>query len=108
MVILGGDNPQDRMSAMGQKQTSEQVRAMSALPPKADIDQHGRDVRFVPKADIMQCSNSRSIGTSTDEFLPAGNAGWQRARCSACGKKGATIQHPGWGGNHIGFLPFPT
>jgi len=23
---------------------------MSALPPKADIDQRGRDVRFVPKA----------------------------------------------------------
>ena len=30
----------------------------------------------------------------------------QRARCSACGKKGATIQHPGWGGNDVGFLPF--
>ena len=30
---------------------------MSALPPKADMDQHGRDVRFVPKADIMQCSS---------------------------------------------------
>jgi hypothetical protein len=26
---------------------------MSALPPKADIDQYGRDVRFVPKADIL-------------------------------------------------------
>jgi len=26
---------------------------MSALPPKADMDQHGRDVRFVPKADIQ-------------------------------------------------------
>ena len=26
---------------------------MSALPPKADIDHHGRDVRFVPIADIM-------------------------------------------------------
>ena len=25
---------------------------MSALPPKADMDQHGRDVRFAPKADI--------------------------------------------------------
>jgi hypothetical protein len=24
---------------------------MSALPPKAEMDQHGRDVRFVPKAD---------------------------------------------------------
>jgi hypothetical protein len=30
---------------------------MSALPPKADIDRARWDVRFVPKADIMQCSN---------------------------------------------------
>ena len=30
------------------------------------------------------------------------------ARCSACGNKGATIQHPGWGGNDVGFLPFPV
>jgi hypothetical protein len=28
--------------------------AMSALPPKADIAQHGGNVRFVPKADIVQ------------------------------------------------------
>jgi hypothetical protein len=27
---------------------------MSALPPKADIAQHGGNVRFVPKADIVQ------------------------------------------------------
>jgi hypothetical protein len=30
------------------------------------------------------------------------------ARCTACGHKGATIQHPGWGGADIGFLPFPV
>jgi hypothetical protein len=29
----------------------QQVLAMSALPPKADIVQRDRDVRFVPKAD---------------------------------------------------------
>src|SRR5262249_45996145 len=40
------------MSALGQKQTSEHVRAMSALPPKADIADGMRNVRFVPKADI--------------------------------------------------------
>ena len=34
-----------------QKQTSERVRV--ALPPKADIDEVGRDVRFVSKADIQ-------------------------------------------------------
>jgi hypothetical protein len=35
------------------------IQAMSALPPKADMDQHGRDVRFVPKADIWRRSNLR-------------------------------------------------
>jgi hypothetical protein len=28
---------------------------MSALPPKADIAERGRHVRFVPKADIGRC-----------------------------------------------------
>jgi len=32
----------------------------------------------------------------------------QCARCTACGTKGATIQHPGWAGNHVGFMPFPV
>jgi len=40
------------MSALGQKQTFKRLRLMSALPPKADMDQCGCDVRFVPKADI--------------------------------------------------------
>ena len=35
---------------------------MSALPPKADMDQDGRDVCFVPKADI---------GTLFDELVSA-------------------------------------
>jgi hypothetical protein len=30
---------------------------MSALPPKADMDQSGCDVRFVPEADIGEISN---------------------------------------------------
>jgi len=29
------------------------------------------------------------------------------ARCTNCGGKGATLQRPGWAGNHIGFYPFP-
>jgi hypothetical protein len=36
------------MSALGQKQTLGHFRAMSALPPKADIGTQPRDVRFVP------------------------------------------------------------
>src|SRR5215472_14300571 len=50
-VILRANNPQDPMSALGQRGTSEPVQS-SALPPKADMDQPGRDVCFVPKADI--------------------------------------------------------
>src|SRR5215469_2083583 len=41
---------------------------MSALPPKADIGTHSRDVRFVPKADICDAANctlfDHLIGTS--------------------------------------------
>jgi len=40
------------VSALGQKQTLGHLRSMSALPPKADIAEGDRHVRFVPKADI--------------------------------------------------------
>jgi len=52
VVSLHGGNPEPLMSALGQKRTSPHVRAMSALPPKADIVGRNSDVRFVPKADI--------------------------------------------------------
>lgn len=29
-------------------------------------------------------------------------------RCTACGHKGATLQHPSWAGSHVGFMPFPV
>jgi hypothetical protein len=29
-------------------------------------------------------------------------------RCSRCGRKGATLQHPGWAGSEIGMRPFPS
>jgi hypothetical protein len=47
------------MSALGQKQTSRSEIAMSALPPKADIAECDRHVRFVPKADILRCGKKR-------------------------------------------------
>src|SRR5262249_45987683 len=50
------------MSALGHKRTSQHVRAMSALPPIADIAKHCWDVGFVPKADKVQCiKNSLAI-----------------------------------------------
>jgi hypothetical protein len=49
------------MSALGQKQTLKHVQSMSALPPKADIRQGNRDIRFVPKADILRCGRTGAI-----------------------------------------------
>jgi hypothetical protein len=40
------------MSALGHKRTFAPQKAMSALPPKADMCGATRDVRFGPKADI--------------------------------------------------------
>jgi hypothetical protein len=55
------------MSALGEKQTLQSVRPMSALPPKADIVECEGDVRFVPKADIVDLySISSSASDSTD------------------------------------------
>jgi hypothetical protein len=39
--------------------------AMSALPPKADIHQCNRHVRFVPKAEVGNLANPRSITISS-------------------------------------------
>jgi hypothetical protein len=44
-----------RMSALGHKQTLDDVQATSALPPKADMVRRSRDARFVPKADKVRC-----------------------------------------------------
>jgi hypothetical protein len=40
------------MSEMGQKATSQDVRATSSLPPKTDILLMGWHVRKVPPADV--------------------------------------------------------
>jgi hypothetical protein len=50
-VSVHGSNPQLRMSALGQKRTLKRLHPMSALPPKADINERYCHVRFVPKAD---------------------------------------------------------
>ena len=47
------------MSALGHKRTLKRLQPMSALPPKADIGTQPRDVRFVPKADILRCSKEQ-------------------------------------------------
>jgi hypothetical protein len=57
------------MSALGHKRTFECIRAMSALPPKADIGTQSRNVCFVPKADICSAANLEPT-LSYEERLP--------------------------------------
>ena len=60
-----------RMSALGQKQTSDWRWLMSALPPKTDMVRRGCDVRFVPKADIRQPIRSpRRLGRAASAEFP--------------------------------------
>jgi hypothetical protein len=63
------------MSALGQKQTSPHVRVMSALPPKADIEQRGHDVRYVPKADSCTAAINAALRTGIAGFSPVVDAG---------------------------------
>ena len=60
------------MSALGQKRTLERFHPMSALPPKADMDQSGCDVRFVPLADIERGSEPPVITFSVGETWSLG------------------------------------
>jgi hypothetical protein len=55
------------MSALGQKQTLRCVDPMSALPPKADIADRVRNVRFVPKADIRPTHYSITSSVQGDQ-----------------------------------------
>jgi hypothetical protein len=60
---------------------------MSALPPKADIGQHGGNVRFVPQADILRRSKIVLL-----------------TRSAACGasKGSLDFRHPHLGFNRVG------
>jgi hypothetical protein len=49
------------MSALGQKQTSEHVRVMSALPPKADIAELEEHVRFVLPAQPVDATPALNL-----------------------------------------------
>jgi hypothetical protein len=65
------------MSALGQKEKSRQVGGMSALPPKGDIGRTHREVRFVPKADILR--RGKTIGRPRDTQAITESGGHSRA-----------------------------
>jgi len=71
------------MSALGQKQTFRNVRAMSAIPPKADIRQRNCDVRFGPNADIAKSAFSCFrifVGIDWLMFLSAPRDHWPETK----------------------------
>jgi hypothetical protein len=79
------------MSAMGQKQTSGHVRAMSALPPKADITAAvllvrrvpgPLDARFVMPADPLNKGRSRRFDTKRSTPLRPPTPGGKIAKVS--------------------------
>src|SRR6516225_9055990 len=64
-IKLHRTNSDPAMSALGHKRTLECILVMSALPPKADIRTQSRNVRFVPKADIVQCGEKHRYSQLT-------------------------------------------
>jgi hypothetical protein len=67
------------MSALGQKQTTRNVRVMSALPPIADIRWCRWDVRKVPEADIVGSYvathiDPLNVANRTQVMSPSGRA----------------------------------
>jgi hypothetical protein len=60
---------------------------MSALPPKADIAERDRNVRFVPKANILQCGRNwhYSITSSARSSIDDGTSRPSEGIISYCG-----------------------
>ena len=61
---------------------------MSALPPKADMDQQGCDVRFVPKADIAPAARL----TLFDHLIGASEQRWRHGETEHPGRLGVDHQ----------------
>lgn len=59
-----------------------------------------REVPALRPARVRSAGDLPGADVSSDKLR-------QCARCTACGHKGATIS-AGWGGERIGFLPFPA
>ncbi|MGB5180944.1 MAG: hypothetical protein WBO12_01965 [Xanthobacteraceae bacterium] len=57
------------MSASGHKRTWRLQFAMSALHSIADIAERDRDVRFVPKADILRCNKERHYSITSSAMV---------------------------------------
>src|SRR5215469_6236870 len=105
------------MSALGQKQTFRVAKAMSALPPKADIAEDHSHVRFVPQADEVRRSKTAfddlpgkghasaiASGINTREIRVYDNLSWRMfLRC----REGRSLRRAGrYGLLPLSIMPF--
>jgi hypothetical protein len=65
----------------------------------------------------VNCTNARCLHKAPMALVPliirwGGDASSDRlracARCTRCGARGASLQHPSWGGCEVGWMPFPA
>src|SRR4029077_20235398 len=82
------------MSALGQKQTFALQKAMSVLPPKADMCSATRYVRFVPIADIDDLSGAAATAGERGVSLSACVLQrWRHSRGSDCPSRDCLPKH---------------
>src|SRR6516225_12395840 len=79
------------MSALGQKQTSEYVRSMSALPPKADIAGAMWNVRFVRRVQPVDATPSNLARGGGVRWRGLHGYGLRRSRGLSFGNAGSTV-----------------
>ena len=97
---------------------------MSRLHSLTDAGDHAR--MEVPTLEQLRrsscwwwvyCENSRCLHTTPMALTPliirwgaeaSSDVLRRSARCARCGRRGATLQHPGHTGSHIGWMSFPT
>jgi hypothetical protein len=61
-------------------------------------------VRALPASRAVRVrASSHSLGADASSDMLR-----QRTRCTSCGSKGGTLQHPGWADTSTGFQPFPV
>ena len=87
-------NLKPSMCALGQKQTYAVQRAMSALPPKADMCGATTDVRFGPKADVAMQERMSAMNGSADQSLGAHRDRKLKERAvwlASCGPQASTV-----------------
>lgn len=81
-------------------------------PPVPSLGQLRKSAPWLRMFCAAGCGHHRSVALAPFIIRWGANASSDMlrhaARCSNCGRKGATLQHPSWVNSQIGFEPFPS